>query len=141
MPWSIRIVSLLSVRFHLPMSMMHRFMNQPLKHLRFRRCKIIPRSSPQMQPTTHGRFASITGNEGSRAISRSTGDLGNTRSEEEPLDSIRNSTRSAVPLDGSSAWIEASKKITPRYGRYEITLETIGQRKHGVACHLKTTIL
>jgi len=97
------------------MSMNPGSMNQPSKHLRFPKYQIVLGSSPQMQPTMPGRFASTTGNGESRATSRSTGDRGNIRNEEDHSGLIQNSTRSAMPSERFFSWIEAFKKIAPRY--------------------------
>jgi len=45
---------------------------------------IVPRASPQMQPTMPGRFVSTIGNGGSRAISWSTRELEKIQ-DEDPL--------------------------------------------------------
>ena len=102
--------------FPLPMSMIPGSMNQPSKHLRFPMCRIALRSSPQMQSTMPGRFISTTGTEESRAISRSTGDPGNTRNEEGRSGLIQNYTGSAVRLNGSLAGSRHSRRLFPGTG-------------------------
>jgi len=64
-----------------------------------------------------GRFVNTIGSEGSRATFQSTGDLGDIRNEGGHSDPELYKKRSAV--ERFFSWIEAFKKIVPRYERYE----------------------
>jgi len=109
--WSIGTVILSPELLHRQMSTIPNSTNQLLKRLRFPRCRFIPRSSQQMQPTMPRRFVSTTGNEGSRAISRPTRDPGYTRSGEGHAGSIRYCIKNEELLNGSSAGSRRSRRL------------------------------
>jgi transposase len=78
-----------------------------------------PESSPPMQPTIPKRSASTRGNEASRAIFRSIRDAGNLPSEDDRFWFDRDLYKKRGAIERFFSWIEAFKKIVPRYERYE----------------------
>lgn len=60
-----------------------------------------------------GRFASTTKNEGSRAVSRLTGDPNDIRNEGDHSGSIQNSKRSILTSNSSSVGLRHSRRLLP----------------------------